>query len=138
MELLLNLTWLAVSIALGALLWASRSESEAMSGRCLHPRATAWVGYVILIALLLPAISMTDDLMAMVAPTDGEQIARRYDAPLGGQHPAGLHITLFQVARYTLPAPLAFLEILKPAVAQDFLGSPIRQLPQDRAPPAVA
>lgn len=135
MELLLNLTWLTVSVALGVLLIASRGKSEAMSGRCTYTRSTAWISYLILIALLLPAISMTDDLMAKVAPTDNEQVVRRHEVSVGGQHHAEIHIT-FLCTVHDAPSVLlrciGNLEIL-PAL-RAFIP-PLRQQLQDRAPP---
>ena len=137
MELLLNLTWLVIASALGVLLFASRTKCESMSGKCVYTRSSAWMCYLILIALLLPAISMTDDMMAMVAPTDGEQIARRYEVSAGGQHHAGLHVALFQVVRDGPHAALAFLGNLETIPSLDVFAFSPRQLPQDRAPPSV-
>ena len=138
MELLLNLTWLAVSVALGVLLIAFRSKSEAMSGRCTYARSSAWISYLILIALLLPAISMTEDLMAMVAAADGEQIVRRDEVSVGGQHHAEIHITFLCTmhdASTVLLCCIGNLEIL-PALQAFY--PPHRQQLQDRAPPLNA
>jgi hypothetical protein len=137
-ELLLNLTWLALSIALGVLLVASRSKHEAASGRCVHTRSTAWISYLVLIALLLPAISMTDDLMAMVAPADGEQITRRYDATAVGHHPVHFHVDLFHVVRDPSISPLSCIENLKSTPAFQSFFPPPRRLARGRAPPAFA
>ncbi len=138
MELLLNITWLVVSGTLGLLLVASRRRCEAVSGKCTYSRGTAWISYAILIALLLPAISMTDDLMAMVAPTDGEQIARRYEATSGGPHHAKLQVAMLPVVRDGFRNPLAVignLEVLSAFRAFSFLPP---QHIQGRAPPTVA
>ena len=138
MELLLNLTWLLVSAVLGVLLLTTRSKYQAPSQKLTYTRATAWISYLVLIALLLPAISMTDDLTAMVAPTDGEQIVRRYEVPAGAQPYANLHTVLFRTVRdaiWVAPVYSDGLEILPPFHV--FRTLP-RRFSQDRAPPFVA
>lgn len=79
MELMLNLAWLGISLVLGVFLFASRRPCGSASKRFIHRDATAWLALVVLAALLLPAISMTDDRQAMVTPNDGEQVVRRYE-----------------------------------------------------------
>jgi hypothetical protein len=91
-----------------------------------------------LIALLLPAISMTDDLMAMVAPTDGEQIARRYEAIPAGPHHAKLQVAMLPFVPGAFRTPLAVVgnsEVL--SVFRAFSPLP-PQHTQGRAPPAIA
>ena len=71
MELFLNLVWLLLSTALVAC-WVARS-----------PRlARTWVAVTslcLLILLLLPVISMTDDVMTMSAPAETEHLLRAQD-----------------------------------------------------------
>jgi hypothetical protein len=74
LEIFLNLMWLGLSVALAAwwLCAILRGDSKA-----------AWstiVAVGLLILLLFPVISMTDDLIAMSAPAETEQ-ARRHEAP---------------------------------------------------------
>ncbi len=138
MELLLNLTWLFIASVLGVLLLASRSKREAVSEKCVYTRSTAWICYVILIALLLPAISMTDDLMAMVAPMDGEQIMRRYEVSAAVQHHPRFHIAIVQMARHAWDVPLAITANLESIPGLKAFVPPPRRLAQDRAPPAIA
>jgi hypothetical protein len=45
--------------------------------------------------MLLPVISMTDDLRAMVTPADGEQIVRRFEAAVTSHASVDLHPTMF-------------------------------------------
>ncbi len=106
MEVFLNLAWVAISTALGVQFLVSRRRRGVAQERPVHSCRTASLAYVILIALLLPAISMTDDLMTMVAPTDGEQIARRYEAPAAGPHHAVAPLQLFHTGRLASTAPL--------------------------------
>ena len=76
MELLLNLLWLSVSVSLVAL-WARAI-------RLGHTRIN-WhtlAALALLVVLLLPVISMTDDLVAMAAPLEDDHPVRRGEMPL--------------------------------------------------------
>ncbi|MHB1935195.1 MAG: hypothetical protein ACYCOR_01260 [Acidobacteriaceae bacterium] len=106
MELLLNLVWLAASAVLGALLLKSRSRRTGVSADYVHSDSAAWISYLILIAMLLPVISMTDDLQAMVTLTDGEQIARRFETAAPDHSAVHLHAVLFLPVRNGLFAPV--------------------------------
>lgn len=135
MELFLNLSWLAIALTLGVLFLISRRKSGAASP--IHGSATACLSYLVLIAMLLPVISMTDDLIAMVAPTDGEQIARRYEVAASGQFHAALHCTFFHSGR-EVSRPLMCTGRFEAArTIQAFPDTPIDRLP-GRAPPAAA
>jgi hypothetical protein len=136
MELALNLVWLLVSLGLGLGLFASRRARARGAGRPM-PGWALWTGYVVLVALLLPAISMSDDLLAMVAPAEGEQIARRYDAPRQMLAPVTQHHVLLHRAPRVLLAPpalFAWMEISSaPIVRLPLLSRSLRA----RAPPAL-
>lgn len=137
MELLLNLSWLAASAILGILLLESRGRREAVSAEYVHSHSAAWISYLILVAMLLPVISMTDDLQAMVTPADGEQIARRLEAAVPGHSPVHLHETMFLPVRNVLFAPVRDAGPLK--AVRDFHASyrSYRQTIQGRAPPVA-
>ncbi len=135
MELLLNLSWLAASAILGILLLESRGRRKAVSAQYIHSHSAAWISYLILVAMLLPVISMTDDLQAMVTPTDGEQIARRYEAPVPSHFPVHLHGAVFFPVRSGSFAPVPDAS---PFEADLYLCPSdrfSRQTTQDRAPP---
>ena len=138
MELLFNLLWLAASASLGGFLLYSRSRRGIASKDRIHPHSAAWVSYVILIAMLLPVISMTDDMQAMATSTDGEQIARRIEAAVPGHSPVHLHRTVFLPVRSVWLAPV--FENLSLQAVPEFHPSYRchRQTTQGRAPPAVA
>ena len=106
MELLLNLLWLAASASLGAALLHSRGRRSSALKDHIHCHSAAWVSYLILIAMLLPVISMTDDLQAMVTPADGEQIVRRLESAAPGHSPIHLDRTAFLQVRSVWLAPL--------------------------------
>jgi hypothetical protein len=137
-ELLLNLLWLAASASLGVLLLNSRSRRVGASEDRIHSHSSAWISYVILVSMLLPAISMTDDMQAMVTPKDSEQIVRRIEAAVPGHSPVPLHGTVFLHVRSVWLAPVFEARPLE--IVRDFHPSYCwhRQTTQGRAPPAVA
>ena len=132
MELLLNFAWLAASAILGILLLQSRRR--AVSADYIHSHSAAWISYLILIAMLLPVISMTDDLRAMVKPTDGEQVARRLETAVPGHLPVHFQGAVFFPVRSGSFAPLPDSSPLEPA--RDFYPSHrcYQQTTQGRAP----
>ncbi len=76
MEIFLNLVWAVVSLLL-VVCWLRSDAPER--------KKIEWsvvVALVLLIVLLFPAISMTDDLVAMNAPAEVEHMLRRNEAPL--------------------------------------------------------
>ncbi len=142
-ELLLNLLWLAASVILGVILLKSRGRREAMSEEYVHPHATAWISYLILVAMLLPVISMTDDLMAMVAPSDSDRIVRRCEAFVTGHAPApapvhGIHGTLFFPIRDVSLLPVFAASPLEAVLILHSFYRFYRQSTQGRAPPIPA
>ena len=76
MELLLNLLWVSVSL-LVVLIWA---RAVWLGQTRLTWSAVAAVALLLL--LILPVISMTDDLVAMAAPLEDDHPVRRGDMPL--------------------------------------------------------
>lgn len=137
MELLLNLLWLAASAVLGALLLKSRGRRAAVSADYVHPDSAAWISYIVLIAMLFPVISMTDDLQAMVTPTDGEQIVRRFELSATGHSPIHLHAVLFLPVRNGLFAAVPVADPLE--TVREFHPSYRwhRHTTQGRAPPVA-
>jgi hypothetical protein len=137
-ELLFNLLWLAASASLGGFLLYSRGRRGLASKDRVHSHSAAWVSYAILIAMLLPVISMTDDMQAMATSTDGEQIARRIEAAVPGHSPVHPHSTVFLPMRRVWLAPvfenlpLEAVPAFHPSYGWNL------QTSQGRAPPAVA
>jgi hypothetical protein len=75
-ELLLNLLWFSVSLLL-VCLWTRAVR--------LGRTPITWsaiVAFALLLLLLLPVISMTDDLVAMAAPLEDEHPVRRGEMPV--------------------------------------------------------
>jgi cytochrome b len=76
-ELFLNIVWLSVSILMVILcVYSIRHGHTKLSW-------SAAVALFVLLVLLFPVISMTDDLQAMTAPAEVEHLMRRHhDAPM--------------------------------------------------------
>src|SRR5271155_1180183 len=74
MEIILNLAWACCSIGL-ILLWLRVRDSDP-STRRVQLMALAMV-----VLLLLPVISLSDDLLAMQAPAETDSGARRVTVP---------------------------------------------------------
>jgi hypothetical protein len=75
-ELLLNLLWLSISVSLVAL-WA-----RAIRLGYTRINWSTLAALALLLVLLLPVISMTDDLVAMAAPLEDDHPLRRGEMPL--------------------------------------------------------
>ena len=76
MELFLNLAWLSLS---ATLVWGYFAFARSATPR--H-KWLALIALVMLIVVLLPAISMTDDLAAISNPGETDHFLRRHGTPL--------------------------------------------------------
>lgn len=137
MELLLNLLWLAASVSLAVLLLNSRGRRGVASQNYVHSHSVAWISYLVLVAMLLPVISMTDDLRALTTPTDGEQIVRRIESAAPGHSPVHLHRTAFLQVRSVWLAPV--IETCPLEAVRNFYPSYSwhQRTKQGRAPPSL-
>ena len=98
MELLLNLVWLLLSLGLFARLSVDLRR-ERQCGRTGH--APVWVrslSAVVLAFILLPVISMTDDLHAMPAMAEGERAVRAQAADTAQQQQHNLRVAVVFLA----------------------------------------
>jgi hypothetical protein len=75
-ELFLNFVWLSISLALVATWVAAVRRGDTKQKWC------SLVALMLLVLLLLPVISMTDDLVAFDSPLEVEHVVRRIDLPL--------------------------------------------------------
>ncbi len=129
MELFLNFAWLLLAAGMFAL-WL---RSDPVKGA---DRRLQFVSLLMLILILLPAISMTDDLVAAQNPAEADSCLRRDHGYL---HP---HSIIPAVAALLLPSfrglslrPLFLLAVgSHPAPACD---SPALAAIQNRPPPAA-
>jgi hypothetical protein len=77
LELLFNVAWLALSLGLVCLWFSSQRARNRKS-----PRNTVCVQIIalaLLILILLPVVSLTDDLYASATPVEAEHFSRRGD-----------------------------------------------------------
>ncbi|MBS1801476.1 MAG: hypothetical protein JSS95_16815 [Acidobacteria bacterium] len=98
MELFLNLVWCILSLLL-IVHWtaAAKPRSNLKTGR-------AFVALLLLVVVLLPVISVTDDLVAMTSPVEVEHLVRRGDISM-------LHLDQMQTAMLDMGTLMAQLFI---------------------------
>jgi hypothetical protein len=108
MEIVLNIAWAFCSLGL-ILLWARHAGSNPVA------RRTQVLALAMVVLLLLPVISLSDDLMAMQGPTETDTCLRR-QLNSTDLHPA------FAAACWAMPAPI-LTELSLTAFAQDVLES---------------
>jgi len=105
MELALNLAWALSAIAIVCLWLRFMPQAGAT-------RRTQWVALAVLILILFPVISVTDDLQAVQNPAEVDSCLRRDHAI---SHP---HSTFPAVATLPLPGladlPFGFLQMAAP------------------------
>ena len=79
MEIFLNLAWAALAIVL-VVMWLC------IGCRIDHSRRSQIIAIAILIAILFPVISVSDDLMAAQNPAETDNCQRRSHQAVGGLH----------------------------------------------------
>lgn len=138
MELFFNLAWVAVSgILVG--LWFLRKGRWADDSLCMSLIAQL-TALALLVAILLPVISLNDDMMAKILPAESEHIALRNDFQAIAD--LSLH-TLWTVLPAFVPVPqpqsqpqpLAWLTV--PATEQGTFCAGYLRILGTRPPPAV-
>lgn len=114
MELIFNLLWLTLSLAL--ILWwviGQRRGSRESRG---YSRRMQIVALVILIVVLLPVVSLTDDLRTGATPAEAEHFARRVDLQINPDtHLHSLSVAIFAVVALEQASRLQTLSYLRPA-----------------------
>ena len=137
-ELLLNCLWLALSLSLVTAWTISACRQHAATGPALLPsRRRQFTAVLLLVVLLFPVISLTDDLAMCAATRDTEQALRLNDLCTGTQ-PA------------TLPSNVPWMEMLAallhagshrallPETQLPALAQGMHQPLDSRPPPALA
>ena len=136
MELFFNLLWLALSsLLLGFwILGPSRWTDER-----LRPSTRAQiVALVLLIVILLPVISLTDDLQACTAPAESEHLARRVDLQAITDGPLqAASILIAALGSFDEPPRLQILSWLSPAEETETPSAGYLRILGNRPPPAV-
>lgn len=129
MELVLNLAWFLLAIVM-VIAWLRQAPRQAPS------RRVQIVALSVLLMILLPAISMTDDLMAAQNPAEIDCCLRR-------DHSYSRAHVVFPVvpalpARAFAAAPLRSLPLAAPRIVPEpVFDSPFLIRIQNRPPPAV-
>jgi len=138
-EILLNCVWLILGLSLisawSMLAWHTRAcESEGM----LPSRRLQFTAILLLVILLFPVISLTDDIARCTAPRDAERALRLHDLLDGTQPTAAL-----------LPSAMAWMDALS-VVLRNGPSRPVEQdakltallqgtrLPIDSRPPPAS
>jgi hypothetical protein len=107
MEIILNIAWAICSLGL-MLLWVRGSRSNPVS------RRTQILALAMVVLLLLPVISLSDDLMAMQGPAETDTSCLRRALHSGELHPSLL------AACWAIPTPI-FTELSLSGFSPDAL-----------------
>ena len=107
-ELLFNLLWLALSVTL--LVFSFFSHKRCEKGARYPTIQTRIIALAVLIVILLPAVSLTDDLQACTAPMETEHVTRRVDFLPAG--PDVLHHAIFTVTTPIFSLQAARLQMI--------------------------
>ncbi|HEY6374417.1 MAG TPA: hypothetical protein VIX90_02710 [Edaphobacter sp.] len=134
MELLLNLAWLSVSLLL-VISWI-RSERTTRK----QFKWSTVIALLLLLTLLFPVISMTDDLVAVNMASEVEHTMRRYEAPPSQMASIALLDAIVLLAAVMMGIAFSgtsFTRVRPPAFAAKLLAGFIRACGV-RPPPAVS
>lgn len=129
MEIVLNLIWVLLAVVI-VRLWMSQARQEGASAM------TQLAALAILIAILFPVISVTDDLLTIQNPAELECCARR-------NHAASCPQTVFPVVAALVPPAFAtplfgFLRFVPRSSSTDSsVNNPALVPIQNRPPPAA-
>jgi hypothetical protein len=129
METVLNLVWVLLAVVL-VRLWILHGLRDGTS------RRTQLAALAMMILILFPVISVTDDLQAAMTPTESESCVRR------GHSVTSPHI-LFPVVAVLPPSvvaelPLGFVGYVPPSNLSDpAVDNPAASAIQNRPPPAA-
>lgn len=100
-EILLNCVWLVLGLSLIAIWSLGAVRTQAKEQPLLPSRRAQFTAVLLLVVLLFPVISLTDDLARCAAPQESERALRLHD-PLDGAH----------AAPAVLPSALAWAEAI--------------------------
>jgi hypothetical protein len=131
-ELFLNLAWVTLStLLIVGWIWSIRRGYTEFQW-------TTCVALALLLVLLFPAISMTDDRVAMSTPVELEHMMRASEAPLGPAAVLGLFSLLGAIVLVVLnmTLPLFYLRLRIRVFAERLLTGFIRAV--GVRPPPVA
>ncbi len=119
MEIFFNLLWVAVAIML-CTMWCAdlqRNRKESL----LPTIGIQLVALAVLVAILLPVISLTDDLQAATNPAETERVCRRSDqqpSPDRPLHRVPVALAVLDAPRIFPPVPVTRLRAVAEPVSQ--------------------
>jgi hypothetical protein len=137
-EILLNCVWLLLGLSLISAWSAHAWHTRACDPEVLPSHRLQFTALLLLVILLFPVISLTDDIAMCTAPRDAERALRLHDPVDGSQPVAAL-----------LPSTMAWMDVLSPMLRTE-PRRPVEQdanltillagtrLPVDSRPPPVA
>ena len=136
MELLCNLVWVAVTLALWSI-WLVR-QRHAKTASILPAIAVQLISLAALTAILLPVISITDDLQAANNPAEVERSAGKRDHLFSFQqaHQGAPGVVALVVSGFR-PSLLTRISLLPADSAISSVGVAHLLAPWSRPPPAV-
>jgi hypothetical protein len=116
-EILLNCVWLVLGLSL-IIAWSAHAWSVRASepGNLLPSRHLQFTALLMLVVLLFPVISLTDDIAMCTAPRDAERALRLHDS-LDGAQPM----------QAVLPSTMAWMDL----IAGVWRSGPSRPVEQD-------
>ena len=130
MEIFLNLVWAALALTLVGV-WLKTPRAKA------HSRLGQFVAIAVLIAILFPVISVSDDLMAVQNATETDNCQRRDHLQPANPHPL---LPAAELAPPPVFAGLAsgLLRYVSPdGTVPRAIDAPARSSIQNRPPPAA-
>jgi hypothetical protein len=129
-ELFLNLAGALVAIGMfGCWIGATRTARMGSS------RATQLVALALLILILFPVISVTDDLMAVQNPAETDSLQRR-NLEVSNLHAAILSAAI-PLAAFRMPPPVVLTQRLSQALPAPLRIAPALTPIDDRPPPTA-
>src|ERR1700722_3813221 len=130
MEITLNLAWALCSLAL-IWFWARSAASGGV------PRGMQILALAMVVLLLLPVISLSDDLMAIQGPAETDTSMRRALHPDEG-HPSVVPVAFAMPERMFADLPLSGYRQVAVQVERLAPAPPILNRSLDRRPPPQA
>lgn len=128
MEILLNITWAVCSLILIGF-WVRRGIATSI------PRHRQLLALGMAVLLLLPVISLSDDLLAMQAPAETDTCVRRVQQP-DNSHPALWPFAAALPSTMYMPALIGLLSMpLSPAEQAPTRSIPVHPATDSRPPP---
>lgn len=136
MELFSNLVWLAISALLLGFWLTHRNRWEDDSLR--SSLAVQFVALALLIVVLLPVVSLTDDLQACTLPAESEHLSRRSDfQAIGDFSQLAISVVVAGVVPFNTGSPAQASTCLSLALEKEAPCAGYLRILGSRPPPAA-